>query len=227
MKRRIPLFFAIIACLALTPQVTQSAEMTAWQEGETWVYSHDGPRPWRGRDEVVAGDRVMKVLQVRESGSKTWWTLNDAWGDYDNSPNTYFVDKDRKAASQQTGDTSLRFEPAMPLDFSGLKPGEERSLSLKAVVGDGSYPIKMEVKRLNDETIAVPAGEFKNCIKIETVTDIMFGPVPVKSTRTLWYHPGVNGMVKEKTTFADIKTENNLIEGYTAVSELKEYKKPE
>lgn len=84
-----------------------------------------------------------------------------------------------------------------------------------------SIPIEYVAKCLKDETISVPAGEFKNCRHVQIISSMQneMGQT-VKSKVDHWYHPKVKSLVKE------IIITNYQSDGsYSATSVLKSYTK--
>jgi hypothetical protein len=61
-----------------------------------------------------------------------------------------------------------------------------------------SIPIEYAAKRLKDETITIPAGEFKNCQHVQIISSMQneMGQT-VKNKTDHWYHPKVRNFVKE------------------------------
>ena len=87
-----------------------------------------------------------------------------------------------------------------------------------------SMPTTLIYERFEDQTITTPAGEFSNCqhyvINTTSLFDIKIAQIPAKEVREIWYHPSVNGVVKEVYRKSPIKYLFWSMEGYTAESEL-------
>jgi hypothetical protein len=87
------------------------------------------------------------------------------------------------------------------------------------------------VERLEDEAVTTPAGEFSACRHYKVVNsstfDIKIAKVPLTEQRERWYHPQVNGLVKEVYTKGRVKFLTWSRPGYTATSVLASFGKAE
>ena len=120
----------------------------------------------------------------------------------------------------------MTVEPGYPFDYLNLKPGEEKKLEVKFRFGeDRSFPLRLTAKRVQDETVKVPSGEFENCIHIQCEETVTFtspdgDEITITTKRQQWYHPKVNGLVKEIFTREAPDGGSD-----TGTSELKSYAK--
>jgi hypothetical protein len=182
--------------------VGSTAAAEDWVAGEKWVYQHEGPMPWRPPDQVIAGDRVRQVISIEGEAKDKRWLIQDKWGDNDDRPGTVYVNQDRLFDKINVGDNMIRVEPGFPFDYMNMKAGEEKTFEPRFVMSeDQSWPMKVTAKRVNDETVKVPAGEFENCTHVKIVEKMSFEREGEKTEITVerehWYHPKANGLVKE------------------------------
>mgnify|MGYP001185034407 CR=1 FL=1 len=161
----------------------------------------------RPPDTTISGDRVREVVAVKEENEKKFWLIQEQWGNDDEWAGKTYVDANRMFNRIESGeDRIVTIEPSTPYDFLNLKPGEEKSVESTFKFGDQfSFPRKMTVKRVQDETVKVPAGEFENCIHIQCEESTTFSPpngdpVTIVTKREQWYSPKVNGLVKDVFT---------------------------
>ena len=96
---------------------------------------------------------------------------------------------------------------------------------------DFSLPSTIVIRRLDNQTVTTPAGEFADCqyfkITTKAIFDIKIAKIPVTEERERWYHPKVNGLVKEVYRKGPIKFLAWSQEGYTATSVLTAFGKEE
>jgi hypothetical protein len=212
----LPLFAALGACAA-----------EPWQVGEKWVFQQEGFRPMSNPPAAVEGDRVNEVVGVTGTGAEKRWKIKQTFGTNDQAPTTSYVDADHKVHkidmdTQATGAVSLGFSPPAPLDWPELKLGEKDTMETKLSVMGFDVPLKYEYERLPDETLTVPAGEFKNCPHVRMIVhSVNMQGQPEKIRFDIWTHPTVNGRVKEVTV-----TRFGAADSFTSTSALKSYTQP-
>ncbi|MDP8245051.1 MAG: hypothetical protein P9L94_13290 [Candidatus Hinthialibacter antarcticus] len=225
MNRKASIFFSALLLISTSLQ-SYAEEMAPWVKGETWNYQHEGPVPFRGEESKVVGDRVMQVLNVEEGAADVRWTLKENWGDLDDAPRTFRVDADRKVHRLLWGDDDIAYEPALPMDYTSLKPGEEQTDEIMIKFGESAMKCTVTAKRLPDQDVVVPAGTFEQCVHVKIDMKIHFGELHLPIDHQVWYHPRVNFLVKEKYFFKAMQIGGLGWGEHTCLSELKEYKKP-
>jgi len=196
--------------------------------GEKWTYQHEGDIPFRQPGTAIVGDRTREVLAIQGENEKKRWIIQEKWGDNDERPAKYHVDAKRMNDKIAMGDNdALTIDPPYPFDYIDLKPGEEKKYEPKFQWGDNPpMAIKITAKRVEDETLKTPAGEFKDCAHVKCEETFGFtgqdGQTMAFTTkRDLWLHPSVNGFVKWSfTTQITGRTEAS-----TGTSILKAYSK--
>jgi len=192
-----------------------------WRVGQTWVYQHQGPRPYSDGLSTVQGDRVVTVLGIKGTGANGRYLVKNVFGRNDPNPATSHIDA--KGLIHQTDIDSLAtiaFNPPIPAFWTGLRVGEQRVLKTTMNVSGLSLPLTYTVKRLMDEVVIVPAGRFTDCIRVQIISS-MENPTGGGTSRTKmdqWYHPLVKNFVKEKIV-TNFQAENS----YAATSVLKSF----
>ena len=192
-----------------------------WKVGEKWVYQHEGPRPYSDPSSTVEGDRAMEVTALQGRGAQQRYLLKNMWGAADATPTTVHIDAKNMIHKIEIESVAVMlFDPPVPV-FWQLKVGEEKTLKTKMELGGFVIPIEYVAKRLKDETLTVPAGEFKNCRHMQIVGTTQSDMFPTsKSKVDHWYHPRVKNLVKE-TVITNYEGDNS----YTATSVLKSHTK--
>ncbi|RJP32553.1 MAG: hypothetical protein C4527_05870 [Candidatus Omnitrophota bacterium] len=174
-----------------------------WTVGEKWTYQHEGAVPWRSPDQQIDGDRIREVVSVQGEGEAKRWLISEIWGNESDRAGSQHVDAQRLYDKMDIPNgESVPFKPALPFDYLNLKAGEKKDYESKVTGPDGmEVPLKYSAERLADETIKVPAGEYKNCVHVKSQESIIFSregqELTITTNRESWYHPSVNGMVKE------------------------------
>lgn len=177
--------------------------------GEKWIYQHWGNRTFGDILQPVRGDRVMEITGICLLDGETRWMMKEKWGDTDFDPSRSFIDEKRMLHRVESGADIISFSPPPYMDWLDLAPGERKTVQTVAASEKGDSLFTISVERLADETIVVPAGEFADCIKVGMTVNYA---IPQKSHdsidfhHTYWYHPTVNGFVKE--TFSFVSAEN-------------------
>lgn len=177
--------------------------------GETWIYEHHGVRSSGNIGQPVNGDRVEEIVSKQTANDRELWIVKMKWGDTDFDPSRSFIDDNRMLHRVESGADIISFSPPPYMDWLDLAPGERKTIQTIASSERGDSLFTISVERLADETIVVPAGEFADCIKVGMTVNYA---IPQKSyesidfQHTYWYHPNVNGFVKE--TFSLVSSEN-------------------
>lgn len=191
--------------------------------GEKWIYAHEGPRPNGGPDSVVKGDRTVEVTAIEGEGEGKLFVYKTQWGENDPMPTLTRIDSKSMVRSiQLPGLVMIEMNPPLPAQWETIGVGETETFETNINVMGYEVPLVIETKRLEDETISVPAGTFENCRRIESThktTDETGNPVTHKYL--YWFHDGVKHLVKE--TF----TNNVGGDAYSGTSSLKKHIKPE
>lgn len=195
---------AAIALLFAAMTASAAAPAEPFAVGEKWTYVHEGAIPMRPPDERIEGDRTKEVVSAGEVDGKKFWRVREKWGEGDTRAATQRVGAERMCARIEFGQGDLTIDPARPVDFMHLGPGGEETLEVTYSFGGGqfSFPMKMTAKRVEDETLTVPAGEFENCAHVTIEETVTFSPpggevMEITTKREHWYHPDANGAVKE------------------------------
>ncbi len=195
--------------------------------GEKWVYRHEGAVPMRPPDFTISGDRTREVMEIKGEGEAKRWMIQELWGSGDEWAGKRAVSADRMYDRIESGEDRVsNVKPAYPYELMGLKPDEEKKFESEFQFGeDWKFPIVMTAKRVKDETVKVPAGEFENCIHVvyeetATFTGQDGNEMKITTKREQWLHPKVNGLVKEIYTAQGPNGETDK-----GTSELKSYAK--
>jgi hypothetical protein len=218
----------IVCCISLVAIASEKADPFA--VGEKWVYKHDGPKPMSWNNQKIDGDMVRVVTGTTGEGEQKRWIIKETYGTADERPTSSYIDSKKQYSKMDSGsDRSMTYDPAVPYYFPELKVDEAKEIKTNLNFGQGGFPISMTYKRVADETVKIPAGEFKNCQHYKVDILITFNrdgnEFKMKSNRELWYNAKVNGLVKIVTIQPDREYNGQVRKGYTATSELKKYSK--
>lgn len=191
-------FLIGLSLIVVYSTISALAGDTEYKKGESWTYEVKGPRTWT--DENVYGDRKISVDTVNDSG----YTIEDEWGSWDDNAHVISLNKDGMQTKLEIGyDFSLNYKTPIPFNFIDLlKVDEEKDFGTANVEMDGfSVSLTTKVKRLKDEDVTVPAGEFKGSQKYEVTNVLSFssdqGERVRKMNRQIWVHKDANGIVKD------------------------------
>ncbi len=190
-----------------------------WKVGEKWTYQHEGPRPYADPSAKVEGDHVVEVVGIQGEGAERRTLLKSVWGTADASPAILYIGaKDLIHKMDIQGVGVLRFDPPIPALWS-LKVGEQKTVKTELGLAGVVMRIEYAAKRLEDETVTVPAGRFENCQHVTIVSTIESDFAPsTKNKMDYWYHPTVKNSVKE-VVVTNFESGN----AYTATSTLKRF----
>jgi len=215
---KVHLFLIIVTLVVLAGGSVYGED---WKVGEKWTYKHEGPRPYSDSSTTVKGDRTVEVTAIKGEGANKRYLLKNNWGTEDANPATSYIDPNNIIHKVDIESLAiLLFDPPIPAIWA-LKSGEKKVLKTKMEVMGFSIPIEYAAKRLKDETITIPAGEFKNCQHVQIISSMQneMGQT-VKNKTDHWYHPKVKNFVKE-VIVTNYQSDNS----YTGTSVLKSYTK--
>ncbi|HOJ59199.1 MAG TPA: hypothetical protein PK878_02840 [bacterium] len=199
--KRMLIGIVLVTGMGMVPGLDAAA--TDWAVGETWVYRHEGFRPFAPPGQTAEIPRTRKILSIQGEGAEKRWLLEERWGEGEGPAAVSFIDAAKGMDKVEMGENfSILFRPAIPVDWSGLKPGEEKKVESESRFNGNTSKIQYEAKRLEDENVTVPAGEFKNTTRVQVEMTMTFntdqGSRTFKMLETYWYHPDANGFVKEQ-----------------------------
>lgn len=190
------MIFLSLFAMTITPAV-YAAEVE-YKKGESWTYEVKGPRTWT--DENVYGDRKISVDTMNDSG----YTIEDEWGSWDDNAHVISLNKDGMQTKLEIGyDFSLNYKTPIPFNFIDLLKVDEEKDYGEAFVEMDNFTVSLttKVKRVKDEDVTVPAGEFKDSQKYEVTNVLSFssdqGERVRKMSRQIWVHKDANGIVKD------------------------------
>jgi len=202
-----------------------------FEVGQRWEYRHEGPRPGGIEPNEIDGERIMHVIGVIEEPEGKQWIIEERFTKDKNAIGRLYVNEEHLLMAieieNEKGEVAkLRYDPPVPHQVTELNIGEERTIdtSLKMDSVEFSLPSTIVIRRLEDETITTPAGEFVDCrhykITTKSTFNIKIAKVPFTEEWERWYHPKVNGLVKEVYQKGPVKFLTWSREGYTARSVL-------
>ena len=193
------------------------------QVGEKWIYQHEGTRPLSNPPAAIRGDRTNEVIAIQGEAANKRWLVKHTWGEKDENPGIFHMDAEKRLHQVEVGTSlTLTFAPPVPMEWPELKSGEEKTYESKMAVMGFEVPLKYEVKRLPDEAVRVPAGEFTACRHVQVVVHgIDAQGQPNQSRSDYWFHPKANGLVKE-ITISNYETDAKQ----TSTSTLKAHRAP-
>ena len=212
-------FLLVIAGLAILSGGNVYAE--DWKVGEKWTYKHEGPRPYANPSAMIKGDRTVEVTAIKGEGTEKRYLLKNMWGNEDPNPSTSYIDSKNMLYKLDIENMfTLMINPPVPAIWT-LKPGEEKNLKTNMDFAGFSIPVEYVAKRMKDETITVPAGEFQNCQHVQIISSLQNETgQTVKNKQEYWYHPKARNLVKEI-----IVTNYQGDNSYTGTSLLKSHTK--
>ena len=180
---------------------------------------------------VIDGQRIRQVLSVIEAEGQPRWIIEERFTNDPNATSLLYVNHERlltafKIEVDKGEAATLTYDVAQPYQVPALAPGEEKTYetTLRMASPKFAMPRTSVIKRLPDETITTSAGEFADCqhylTKTKSTMNIKIVKILVTDERDQWYHPSVNGLVKEVYRKDPIKFLAWSCEGYTATSVL-------
>ncbi len=202
---------------------------------EKWVYEHTGPRPWSDGKDSIDENHVLEVISVEGVNGIKRWAVKETWGTDERDNSILYYDSEKQLHKQEVGQNFvICFNPPIP-DHSTMDIGEEKTVEINAIMGNegrGQHnPLIIQAKRLENEMVTVPAGQFEDCIHVETEETITFetenGNVDLVLKQSFWYHSEANGIVKQHWQFSPVQFGDNIRTAYSCTSELIEHTLPE
>lgn len=209
-----------------------------FEVGQRWVYEHEGPRPGGMEPNAIDGQRILHVVGVVGEPNALRWVIEER---YTNGPNVVgrlYVDTERLLTGfdieNDKGEVApLRYDPPVPYQILEMEIGQKQTVETTLHMPRARFevPTTLVIERLEDEAVTTPAGEFVGCRHYKVVNnstfDIKIAKVPLTEQRERWYHPQVNGLVKEVYTKGPVKFLTWSRPGYTATSVLASFGKAE
>jgi len=203
-----------------------------FQVGQRWVYQHQGPRPGAIEPNAIDGRKVLQVISTFEKDGARRWVIEERYTEDPNVVGRLLVDRNRQLTGFEIENEKnemgrMMYDVAVPYQAPELEVGGRKTLEtiLRVDSADFALPMTIIVERLADETIQTPAGEFADCQRYKTTTrstiNIKIAKIRSTEERQRWYHPSVNGLVKEVYHKSPIKFLGKEFKpGYTATSVL-------
>ncbi len=224
------LILLICLCVVLFNS-TGTLASVQFEVGRYWEYEHRGPRPGAMEPNAIDGQRILQVVSETELDGHTVWAIEERFTNDPNGVGLMSVDdrgllQSLKVMNAKGESMTLTYDSAIAYQTMAIDVGEQRVVETRLVSGDEKFkvPIRMEVKRLEDETLVTPAGEFLACRHLEFVTksviDLKLVKIPFEETRHRWYSDEVHGLVKEVYQKAPGKFMTWSWPGYTSTSTL-------
>jgi hypothetical protein len=202
-----------------------------FEVGQRWTYQHEGPRPGSAEPNAIDGERILHVISVVEEEAGRRWVIEERFTNSKDAIVRFYVDEERLLTTieieNEKGEVvTLRYDPPVPYQITELDVGKARTIetSLQMEPSEFALPSTIVIQRLEDETITTTAGKFVGCLHfkatISSTFDIKIAKIPVTEERERWYHPEVNGLVKEIYRKGPVEFGSWSREGYTATSVL-------
>ena len=202
-----------------------------FEVGQRWVYRHEGPRPGSVEPNVIDGQRILHVISRVEEQDETTWVIEETFTNSMEVIGRLYVDEARRLTAldieNDKGEVAaLYYDPPVPYQVAEMDVGRAETIetTLRVKSADFALPSTITIRRLENETITTPAGEFADCLHY-TVTsrstiDIKLAKIRITEQRRRWYHPRVHGLVKEVYRREPVRFLTWSRDGYTATSVL-------
>ena len=236
-KMRLLILLSALIGLSCTAAWAGRIAKEGFEVGQRWTYRHEGPRPGGAEPNAIDGERVLHVIAVVEEQDGKQWVIEER---FTNSKDVVllYVNEERMltavAIENEKGEVvKLRYNPPVPYQVAELDVGKERTIETALQMDSSKFalPSTIVIQRLADETITTTAGEFVGCLHfkatISSALDIKIAKIPVTEERERWYHPKVNGLVKEIYKKGPVEFRSLSRPGYTATSVLTAFGKEE
>lgn len=192
---------SILLCVALA-----AASHGAYEVGQRWVYQHSGPKPGSFEGEPIGGQRIAQV--IRHDANDGCWIIEERYTNSSDPVGRLRVDRDRMAVAIEIDSKDgppglLRYDPPVPYEAPELAVGQSVTIETTLHMDSAAFsmPMRLQIERLGDETVATDAGTFEACRHYRTTTsatlDLKIAKVPMSEERHRWLHPQANGLVKE------------------------------
>jgi hypothetical protein len=192
---------SILLCAAMAP-----AGHGAYEVGQRWVYQHSGPKPGSFEGEPIDGRRIAQV--IRHDPNDGCWIIEERYTKSSDPAGRLRVDPNRMVVAIEVDSKDgppglLRYDPPVPYEAPELAVGQSVTIETTLHMDSPAFsmPMRLEIERLGDETIATDAGTFEACRRYRTTTsatlDLKIAKVPFSEERHRWFHHSANGLVKE------------------------------
>ncbi len=206
------------------------AQATAFEIGQRWVYEHQGPRPGSTEPNAIDGQRILLVIGGPQQGHPHWVLQERYTGEEAIVGRLHVTEAQELTGFDIENDkgevVTMTYDTPMAYPVPKLEVGQEKTIEnvLRMDAHELALPVKIVMRRLADETITTPAGQFTDCPHYQTTThttiNVKVAKVPISEQRDRWYHASVNGLVKEVYRKDPVKFLAWSQEGYTATSVL-------
>lgn len=192
---------SILLCVALA-----QAGDGAYEVGQRWVYQHSGPKPGSFEGEPIDGQRIAQV--IGHDANDDLWIIEERYSNSSDPATRLHVDPNRMVVAIEMQDSDgrtgrLRYDPPVPYEAPELAVGQSATIETTLHMDSAAFsmPIRLEIERLPDETVATDAGTFEACRHYRTTTgatlDLKIAKVPISEERHRWLHRQATGLVKE------------------------------
>jgi len=219
------------ACLFCAAASAGPVGTAPFEIGQRWEYKHEGPRPGSMDPNAIDGERILHVIAVLEEDGCRQWVIQERFTNSNSVTARLYVDEERMLTAVEIENEKveamiLKYESPVPYQVTELAVGEKETIEtvLRMDAANFGLPSTIVNERLADETITVPAGEFADCVHYKSTAtstfDVKIAKIPFTEERERWYHPEVNGLVKEVYRKGPVKFLTWSREGYTATSVL-------
>ena len=236
-KMRLLIVLSALIGLSYTEAWAGRIAKGGFEVGQRWTYRHEGPRPGSAEPNAIDGERILHVISVVEEQDGRQWVIEERFTNGKDVVLLY-VNEERMLAAvaienEKGGLAKLRYNPPVPYQVAELDVGKERTIETALQMDSSKFvlPSTIVIQRLADETITTTAGEFVGCLHfkatISSALDIKVTKIPVTEERERWYHPKVNGLVKEVYKKAPVEFRSLSRPGYTATSVLTAFDREE
>jgi hypothetical protein len=211
-----------------------AAPKPRFEPGQRWQYRHEGPRPGSDAPNAIDGERILLVTASDEEQGGGQWVIEERFTNDEKTTSRLYVDGSglltggeiQNEKGQRVG---FRYDPPVPYRPADMNVGEIKTIQATVRMDSVGFalPNKTVVERLPDEAVSTPAGEFGGCTHFKSTTtstvDIRIAKIAMSEEREQWYHPSVNGMVKEVYRKDPVSFLGRSRPGYTATSTLMAY----
>ncbi len=216
----------ILVLIGIIGMAGASEKDDLFQTGEKWIYKHQGPKPGSLNPKKLNGDRIRKCLSSQGNNENKRWVVEEKYPTEEGF--RYFIDRNRLVNKIETGfDTTVHFNPPIPFDCQILQKDEEKEYHSEFNFGRLLVSYMVKSKRLKNETVIVPAGEFNDCHHYHNITIITFrnesAKTVIRLTQDVFYHPKAHGIVMEISKRSPVDLGGKILDGQTSTSVLKFY----
>jgi hypothetical protein len=221
---------AVILVFLIVSLLATGGQAAAYEVGQRWVYEHQGPRFGSTEPNAIDGQRTLLVIGGPQQGH-LYWVLQERYSEDEAVVSRLHVSEEQGLIGfdieNDKGEVAtMTYDTPMAYPVPKLEVGQEKTIEnvLRMDAHELALPVRIVMRRLADETITTPAGQFADCPHYQTTThttiNVKVAKVPVSEQRDRWYHASVNGSVKEVYRKDPVKFLAWSQEGYTATSVL-------